>query len=174
MCRCGASYVEVEDLGFFFYSAEIYVPQEPPVNQSAYDECREILRREREGIQDSKRPGYTLGNQDVLKNFKSVAERVGITPGQVWTVYFLKHVDALISGMCRPELPVSEPLIGRFSDLMNYCELGFAIFSEPASRQLSSPLERTIDLDTLQDLRQLPLPLELHLREIHEQGDRRS
>jgi hypothetical protein len=40
-------------------------------------------------IVEKKRPDYTIGNADVLKNFKSVAERSGMKPIQVWLIYFL-------------------------------------------------------------------------------------
>jgi hypothetical protein len=91
--------------------------------------CAELMA-EADGIQTAKRPGYTAGNADVLHNFKSVAARVGITPGQVWCVYFLKHVDAIVSIMAKPDLPVSEAPIGRFSDCINYAKLGYALHKE--------------------------------------------
>lgn len=71
-----------------------------------------------------------MGNQDVLHNFKTVAQRVGVTPGQVWAVYFLKHIDAITSIMCAPDLPVSEAPIGRFADAVNYLKLGYALHKE--------------------------------------------
>ena len=123
------------------------------MNQEKYDAICQLLHQERIGIQDSKRPGYTVGNRDVLHNFKSVAERVGISTGQVWAVYALKHVDAIMSIMCHPDLPVSEAPIGRFSDLMNYCELGFGIYveSQGGLAQSPSPEGRNSSRETSQD-----------------------
>jgi len=77
-------------------------------------------------IETAKRPAYTLGNSDVLHNFKSVAQRVGITPMQAWAVYFLKHVDAITANAKNPDLPQAEGMEGRFADAINYLKLGFA------------------------------------------------
>lgn len=81
-------------------------------------------------IEDSKRPGYTIGNSDVLHNFKSVAARLGLTPEQCWAVYFSKHTDAICAIMARPDLPVAEAAPGRFADCVNYLRLGFALWRE--------------------------------------------
>jgi len=86
------------------------------------------------GIEHAKRAGYTMGSEDVLANFKRIAERAGLTAGQVWTVYFLKHVDAIAAAMSRPELAQAEPLEERFADCLNYLKLGFALFGETGNR----------------------------------------
>lgn len=88
------------------------------------------LAESAQDIQRAKRPAYTGGNVDVLHNFKTVAARVGITPHQVWAVYWLKHVDAILSAMARPDLPQAEEVIGRFSDSRNYEDLGWALYKE--------------------------------------------
>lgn len=95
-----------------------------------YDEVAQGLMDLAREIEVSKRPGYTIGSPDVLANFKAVAARTGLTVGQVWAVYFLKHVDAMVSIMTRPDLPVSEAPPGRFADSINYTRLGFAILEE--------------------------------------------
>ena len=100
------------------------------MNLTDYERISAELDSEAKGIETAKRPGYTIGDADVLRNFKRVAERTGLTPGQAWAVYFLKHVDAITSIMTRPELPVSEEPIGRFSDAINYLHLGWAILDE--------------------------------------------
>lgn len=89
----------------------------------------ELMTLARE-IETSKRPGYTVGSVDVLANFKRVADRAGITTEQAWAVYFLKHIDAILSIMTKPDLPVSEEPPGRFADAINYLRLGFAILKE--------------------------------------------
>jgi len=48
-------------------------------------------------------------------------------------VYFLKHIDAILAIMTRPDLPVSEAPIGRFADALNYLELGWGLLSERES-----------------------------------------
>lgn len=108
------------------------------MNQADYDAIARALLYEADSIENAKRPGYTLGNEDVLRNFKQAAERAGITPGQAWTVYFLKHIDAITSMMTRPDLPVAEAPLGRFSDAINYLKLGYALLKEHDEATTSS------------------------------------
>jgi hypothetical protein len=111
------------------------------VNAKEYDKLSAELATEADGIQLQKRPGYTGGNVDVLANFMNVADRIDticphcsqphkLTAHNVWSVYFFKHIDAIISIMNRPDLPVSEAAIGRFSDARNYGALGYALQQE--------------------------------------------
>lgn len=95
-----------------------------------YDNIADELFALARDIETAKRPGYTVGSADVLANFKRVADRAGISVGQAWAVYFLKHVDAITSIMTKPELPVSEEPPGRFADAVNYLRLGYAILKE--------------------------------------------
>lgn len=81
-------------------------------------------------ISDAKRPAYTLGSDDCLINFRSVAERMGITPMQAWGVYFNKHIDAINSAAKDPALPQAEAIKGRFADGLNYLLLGYALLTE--------------------------------------------
>lgn len=109
------------------------------MNNQEYDKVRRSLLNEAEKIQTAKRPGYTQGDSDVLKNFKSVGERVKTSDGRAlgsgpaWSVYFLKHIDAIMSIINQPHLPVSEDPLGRFADAINYLQLGYALYVE--SRQ---------------------------------------
>jgi hypothetical protein len=96
-----------------------------------YDAIANELMTLARDIEISKRPGYTVGSVDVLANFKRVAERAGVTVGQAWLVYFLKHIDAITTIVSRPDLPVSEAPPGRFADAINYLKLGYAIIKEP-------------------------------------------
>lgn len=100
------------------------------MNQEQYEKEAGYILGLASQIETAKRPGYTGGNTDVLHNFKTVAERLGVTPMQAWAVYFLKHIDAIISGTCKPDLPVAEALEGRFADAINYLKLGWALRSE--------------------------------------------
>lgn len=95
-----------------------------------YQRVAGALLSEARAIEDSKRPAYTLGNDDVLRNFKSVAERTGLTAGQVLTVYMLKHVDSVCAALCRPDLPQAESVESRFADNINYLKLGWALLQE--------------------------------------------
>lgn len=98
-----------------------------------YDAVADELMTLARSIETSKRPGYTVGSVDVLANFKRVAERAGISVEQAWAVYFLKHIDAIMTIMTKPDLPVSEEPPGRFADAVNYLRLGYAILKERQS-----------------------------------------
>jgi hypothetical protein len=100
------------------------------MNAADYDRVADELMHIARGIETSKRPGYTIGSEDVLANFKSVAARVGISTEQAWAIYFLKHIDAITSIMTRPDLPVAEAAEGRFADAINYLRLGWALLKE--------------------------------------------
>lgn len=114
--------------------------------QSEYDRVAGDLMALAREIETAKRPGYTVGSEDVLANFKAVAERAGITTEQAWTVYFLKHIDAITSIMTRPDLPVAEAAPGRFADAVNYLRLGFAIMRErEALKPLEKPAGKAVD-----------------------------
>ena len=102
------------------------------MNQGVYDNVRSSLLAAAEGIQNAKRPGYTVQSPDILANFHAVADRAGMTARQAWLVYFLKHVDALSTWARFPEAPQAEGIEGRFADVINYCQLGFAIEVEEA------------------------------------------
>jgi hypothetical protein len=108
------------------------------MNQKDYEAVSNTLLSEAEAIEISKRPGYTQGDHDVLKNFKRAGERNGITTEQAWGVFFDKHYDAIKSIMLRPDLPVSEAPLGRFADAVNYLKLGWAILHEREAMTKSS------------------------------------
>lgn len=95
-----------------------------------YEHCIMELHSEAHRITTEKRPAYTIGSEDVLKNFKRVADRLGLTPMQVWGVYFLKHVDSLTAYAKDKDIPQAEAMIGRFADAMNYLDLGYALMKE--------------------------------------------
>lgn len=94
-----------------------------------FDLIRSALAHSREAIVQSKRPEYTEGNIDVLHNFKVVAAELGITPMQVWYVYFRKHI-ASIAQFTKGTISMSEPIDGRIADAMNYLDLLNALSKE--------------------------------------------
>lgn len=62
--------------------------------------------------------------QDTLENFKQCG--AGMTPFQVWWVYFFKHLKSIDTAIARnPKYPdfLSEPHLSRTGDLMNYLTL---------------------------------------------------
>lgn len=78
--------------------------------------------------------GEYSSSDDVLANFKRGAALTGATPLQVAFIYASKHYDGIASfvrtsaeGNVRPS---SEPIEGRFDDLINYCILMKALVKE--------------------------------------------
>lgn len=104
------------------------------MDRERYEEEREKLMETAHKIEVAKRPAYTGNHEDVLHNFKSVAERSGITPAQAWQVYFLKHVDAICSAAKDPDIPQAEDILGRFADLINYAKLGWCLLLEESEK----------------------------------------
>ncbi len=100
------------------------------MNQSAYDHVAGGLMQLARDIEESKRPGYTRGDEDVLGNFKRAAAQVGVSTEQAWGVFFMKHIDAILSIMTQPDLAVSEEPAQRFADAVNYLRLGYALLRE--------------------------------------------
>ncbi len=68
------------------------------------------------------------GTEDTLANFKRGAADLGLTPFQVWGVFFKKHYDAVMNAIKEsPKDPASamksETLHGRVLDLVTYLGL---------------------------------------------------
>lgn len=105
-------------------------PLSMKTNQTEYDEIVRELNEHRLKIIAAKRPEYTEGNPDVLYNFKVVAEEIGITPEQVWYVYFRKHVASISQYAKDPTKKTAEPIWERISDCINYLEILAALHAE--------------------------------------------
>lgn len=95
-----------------------------------YNKVTDHLMDMASGIENAKRPAYTVGNEDVLHNFKEGAKFAGIEPIQAWAILFNKHILAISSAVINPNISQSEPLVGRFADAINYLKLGHAILRE--------------------------------------------
>src|SRR3990172_9391245 len=81
------------------------------------------IRAEQDKLLSEKGADYTQQSEDVLSNFKVVAEQTGQTPLEVWSVYAAKHWLAIMSYVKNGAVK-SEPITGRFRDLGNYLLLG--------------------------------------------------
>lgn len=81
-------------------------------------------------ILDVKGKDYTIGSDDRLHNFKTVAEFVGVTPAQVLAVYMYKHMAAVFSHIKNGGAFESEPIDGRLADVINYCLLYWKMVKE--------------------------------------------
>jgi hypothetical protein len=105
------------------------------LNAERFNEVKEELRLEAEGIATAKRPGYTQGNVDVLKNFKRAGEFAGVTALQAWSVYAWKHMAAILTYAKDPTIPQAEPILGRAADLRNYLDLFMGLVDEDAEQR---------------------------------------
>lgn len=99
------------------------------MKQEQYTEITNALMERAEFVEESKRPAYTVGSDDVLANFNRIAAETGMRPSQVCIVYWLKHVDSIRS-MVRGGLEDPEPPRERFVDAINYTRLLYACLVE--------------------------------------------
>lgn len=99
------------------------------------------------------------GNDDRLSNFKRGSERIGITSLQVALIYASKHFDAICTYVKKDsfnrEQILSEPIEGRFDDLINYCILMKALVkerNEETQKFLAgrSPLDKMINTQNVE------------------------
>lgn len=81
-------------------------------------------------IRSAKQPEYTMESVDILNNFKQSAKRAGVSPMQVWSIFFDKQLTSIQSHIKNPNLVQAEPLDSRWADLYNYLLLGFALYKE--------------------------------------------
>lgn len=91
-------------------------------SQKLLDEAEEIMKY--------KQPEYTNDNEDVLHNFKSTAQSLGLKPAEVWAVFFHKHVQAILSHAHNPDMHEAEPIESRYADALNYLFLGYSLLKE--------------------------------------------
>jgi hypothetical protein len=100
------------------------------LTQKDYDSLSEKLIGLASSIENAKRPEYTNNSVDVLRNFKQCGVEAGVSAEQAWIVYAKKHWDAIRTNMMNPNQNLSEPIEGRFADLINYLKLGYALYIE--------------------------------------------
>lgn len=103
------------------------------MNIAEYETVEAELLALAKSIRDRKRPSYTVGDEDVLMNFKRDAKMSGITALQNWHTHFQKQVAAIARWVQTPDAEQSEPIEQRFADLINYCLLGYAAHRERAA-----------------------------------------
>lgn len=100
------------------------------MNSKTYKQISKQLDQAAKDIMKGKQPEYTNNNKDVLHNFKSSAEMLGLQPIEVWAVFFHKHVQAIMSHAHNPGMNQAEPIESRYADAINYLHLGFALMKE--------------------------------------------
>jgi len=102
------------------------------MTQEEFSYVYNILSENAMYIRSVKQPEYTLENLDVLNNFKQSAIRAGVSPMQVWSIFFDKQLSSIQAHIKNPNLVQAEPLDSRWADLYNYLLLGFALYKESA------------------------------------------
>ena len=86
-------------------------------------------------LSDSKSIEYTIMDNDKLRNFKSVAQRLGITPLQALMVYMLKGVDAMATHAKSGNQYSDESFLSRCHDACNYAILAAALHTEETNHE---------------------------------------
>lgn len=87
-----------------------------------YAQFQELFDRhldEIESLMSTKGHDYTDG-KDRLSNFKDQADRLGLTPYQIWAVYANKHWDAINAFVRNNGQLESEPIESRIHDIILY------------------------------------------------------
>jgi len=105
------------------------------MTQKEFIETRQYILDKAQDIMDAKQPEYTNKSIDVLNNFKSTAESIGIKPMEVWAVFFNKHIQAIFSHAGDPSMHQAEPIDSRYADALNYLFLGFAMLVEDSNKK---------------------------------------
>lgn len=85
------------------------------------DQLRQIINNtltQINKLNDTKGREYA-GDDDALANFHNRAEQMGITPMQVWGIFYGKHSDAIYAYIRNGKV-LSEPIEGRIDDAILY------------------------------------------------------
>lgn len=105
------------------------------MNHKKFNELKKYILDNCQNIMNQKQPEYTNENSDVLHNFKTTAENLGLSPQEVWAVFFYKHVQAILSHAHNPDMHQAEPIQSRYADAINYLYLGYALYLESISKK---------------------------------------
>lgn len=70
-------------------------------------------------ISNTKGEEYS-GSTDALANFKRNGEVLGLDPKIIWSVYFMKHIDSIMSYTRVGHVQSEEDISGRIKDAITY------------------------------------------------------
>lgn len=98
------------------------------------DNAEELISLAKE-IRERKRPDYTLGSENVLRNFDTIAVDLDLPPEKIVWVYMKKHLDAILSHVNYPNYEASEPIEARFADTVNYILLLYSVIKRRNATQ---------------------------------------
>jgi len=88
------------------------------------------VQKEENRIMLVKGKEYTVSDEDKFKNFKSIAERLGLTSELICLVYLLKHMDSIRNYVLTGTEVSEEPIVTRIQDARNYLLLLGGIIEE--------------------------------------------
>lgn len=128
LCMCGPD-------------ADIEPPPKPPVLKNTgyadldlfLDDCFKTMRE--------KGHDYRQGNDaDLLHNFRTVADTVGVDMMKVWFTYFYKHYSAMATFIKEGGQSESEPIEGRIKDQIVYLLLFYRMVQEKKAPVMHHPV----------------------------------
>lgn len=105
--------------------------------KSLFAECEQVFT--------IKGDAYADKNGDALSNFKRNAIALGLSPYQIWAIYFNKHVDSILNAIKdNPNRPIdkSEGLRSRITDIINYAGLLECLLEENAKPETGTIFEK--------------------------------
>lgn len=105
--------------------------QRNDIAQNIFNECLHLLKNK--GIAYS-------GEEDVNSNFKVVAQLIGRTKYEVWSVYFMKHILSILHAIeHNPHAPVekTEGMNGRIYDAINYLIILASLIDEDKQGEIN-------------------------------------
>lgn len=105
------------------------------MNREEFNKQRDSLLEEAFQISKNKGKDYSRDNEDVLYNFKSVGERLGMNPLDVLMIYMLKHQDAIETFVRSKGQSESEPIRQRIIDNINYLTLLYGLIIDEGYEQ---------------------------------------
>lgn len=89
----------------------------------------QYIWKEIKKIRETKGYDYTLGTKDANRNFKKVAENLGLEPETVLWVYLEKHLDAIRTWIKSKRLK-GEGIETKILDCINYLGILYSILIE--------------------------------------------
>lgn len=104
------------------------------MNIQRFTEIVVAARKRQDELLLKKGADYTRHDPDRLANFKTVAAGLGMKPEQVWAIYFMKHIDAIMAYV-KTGKAESEAISGRTDDAINYLLLFEALIEDLAKEK---------------------------------------
>lgn len=109
-----------------------------------FDKFYDELIEETKKMRDTKGREYAH-EADRFANFKRNATALGLDPLQVWAVYFMKHIDSIMSFVQSKRTFSDESIRGRFVDAITYLGLAAGMVAETHSKSKITIVVNNLD-----------------------------